>query len=219
MTRCAAACTSLLTLLILALAGCSTTTETGFANRSVSGHVRLEGLLTSPVGDSLGDLVVNDADSVRVHLLVAGYPRDSVLTAKGSYRFDGLMGGQVAAFARVAGPVADTTETRVVTGNVAMHDTLVLRSTGDLSVWPNPFPGSVEIRFGVPIAGAFADLRITRLDGSLIRLLASQSFAGGLHAAIWDAKDEAGSTIGPGFYWCVYTSGNDIRARLMQKIP
>jgi hypothetical protein len=203
---------------VLAIGGCSQGIPSGLVNHTYSGRVRLIGTLIDVNGDSTGVQIIDDADSVRVFLLVGGFVSDSTLTVDGRYEFRGLRSGQVAASSRVAGPVVDTTKTQLLTGNAVASDTLLLRSTFDLLVYPNPFPFSTRIQFGVP-ADVNVDLTIERLDGVRVRTLANRTFVAGLHQFLWDGTDDAGATLGPGRFWVVFRSGADVRARLIEKTP
>lgn len=205
-------------ILALALQGCSESMPTGFGRHTFSGRVRLVGTSTIPTGESTGVQLVEDADSVRVYLLSGGFVADSILTVNGEYRFTGLVSGQYAATSHVAGPVADTTGNRIVTGSAVSSDTLVLRSTFDLAAYPNPFTFTIQMTFAVPVQ-ADVDLSVTRLDGTRVRTLAQRTFVAGLHAVTWDGQDDAAATVGPGAYWIVYRAGADVRARLIVKAP
>ncbi len=208
----------LLGLTLLVLHGCSQGVPTGFAGHTFSGRVRLVGTLRDPAIDSTGDQVLDDVDGVRVHLLSGGFVVDSTLTVAGGYRFAGLRNGQYAAVSRLAGPVADTTETRIVTGNVVAQDTLVLRSTPDLTVYPNPFMSATRIRFALAADGN-VELLAARPDGAQVRLLVQGLLPAGLHEVLWDGTDDTTGTVSPGPYWIVFQAGSDVRARLVLKTP
>ncbi|HEC83184.1 MAG TPA: T9SS type A sorting domain-containing protein, partial [Firmicutes bacterium] len=82
------------------------------------------------------------------------------------------------------------------------------------SVEPNPFDHEVTIHFSLD------DTRDVGLDiydvrGRRIRMLIDGICEPGQHSVIWDGKDETGSPVGAGIYFCRLTAGE---RQAMQKI-
>ena len=82
------------------------------------------------------------------------------------------------------------------------------------SVEPNPSDQQVTIHFSLD------DTRDVGLDiydvrGRRIRMLIDGICEPGQHSVIWDGKDETGSPVGAGIYFCRLTAGE---RQAMQKI-
>lgn len=65
---------------------------------------------------------------------------------------------------------------------------------------PNPSRGSVQFRFALPASGP-ARLTLYGADGRRIRTLADGERSVGLHALLWDGRDDGGRRVAPGVYW------------------
>lgn len=70
--------------------------------------------------------------------------------------------------------------------------------------YPNPFsPGreSTTITFSLPDEG-MTQLAIFNIIGECVRHLTSRRFSAGIHSVVWDGKDDDGSLVSQGFYFC-----------------
>ncbi|HEU4928941.1 MAG TPA: FlgD immunoglobulin-like domain containing protein, partial [Candidatus Krumholzibacteria bacterium] len=68
-------------------------------------------------------------------------------------------------------------------------------------IWssPNPFKTSTNVEFSLD-APADAQVAIYAVDGSLVRVLAKQSFPAGRAAVAWDGTDRSGKSVASGTY-------------------
>ena len=69
--------------------------------------------------------------------------------------------------------------------------------------WPNPFRRSTAIRYGVPAGGGRVRLRVFDVTGRRIRTLLDGEAAAGWQMTTWDGRDEGGSMVATGVYFCV----------------
>jgi flagellar hook assembly protein FlgD len=67
---------------------------------------------------------------------------------------------------------------------------------------PNPFTQQSAIAYAVPARGARVSLRIYDINGRLVRTLIEGRSAGGMHEAVWDGRDESGTPVASGIYFC-----------------
>jgi hypothetical protein len=71
---------------------------------------------------------------------------------------------------------------------------------------PNPFMGTTTVEFIFP-RPAYASLKVYDIAGNAVRTLLSGRFGDGLHAVVWDGKDDAGKDLAAGFYFCKLDGG------------
>ncbi len=80
---------------------------------------------------------------------------------------------------------------------------------------PNPFTGETTIRYSLA-ANASANLAIYDPSGRLVRTLVSGQVPAGVHAAVWDGRDEAGNRAAAGVYfYSLKTAGVESRQKLL----
>jgi endonuclease I len=79
---------------------------------------------------------------------------------------------------------------------------------------PNPFSARTTIRFDLAQRGRVA-LRIYDVTGRVVRTLAGGEFEAGSHALDWDGRDESGSPLQAGLYFCRLDTGATHEARRM----
>ncbi|MBE0565188.1 MAG: immune inhibitor A [Krumholzibacteria bacterium] len=83
-----------------------------------------------------------------------------------------------------------------------------------VAAWPNPFNPATTVSFTVPRDGP-VDLRIYDLRGRLVRTLAAEPFAAGVHRRSWDGRDDAGAPAGSGVYFALASTAE---ARAVAKL-
>ncbi len=79
----------------------------------------------------------------------------------------------------------------------------------DLSLeqnYPNPFNPTTTIEFTLPSAG-FTNLLIYNVMGQKVRELVSDTMKAGVHAVIWDGRDDSGNPVSSGIYLINLKSG------------
>lgn len=69
-----------------------------------------------------------------------------------------------------------------------------------LGVSPNPFKGSVSIRYFAPGPAQVA-LELYSVEGRLVRTLERMEESGGIKEMTWDGRSSQGSTVAPGLYF------------------
>jgi hypothetical protein len=82
---------------------------------------------------------------------------------------------------------------------------------GSLVAHPNPFRRATVIRYELPGPAPF-ELSIYDAQGRRVRTLAEGLALGGARAALWDGRDAAGLTVGPGVFFARLRSGETIRS-------
>ena len=76
---------------------------------------------------------------------------------------------------------------------------------------PNPSTGRVTFSFSLPHADR-VQLLVFGANGSVVRTLVSGPQASGLHAVLWDGRNEAGRRAAPGMYFAKLTvAGRELR--------
>jgi hypothetical protein len=183
---------------------------------TLTGQVRLVGVLRNAVGDSIDVQQVENADSVRVYLYQGSTRNDSTRTTSGEYRFGGLSGGPYSVVTVLWGDIADTVSIASVTADVAA-DTLVLQSTPTMIGFPNPFQSATAVQFPVFSTSA-AELIARTSSGLTVRTLVQTTLPAGYHEVRWDAKDDSGNLVPVGPYWILFRAGADYRCRLLVKM-
>ena len=90
-----------------------------------------------------------------------------------------------------------------------------------ITVYPNPFSDSVEIRldaFSIPYSGgsafmasrsedALTEVTIYDINGRPVRRLGPGTGESGGHALVWDGRNDAGSRVASGIYFCRARNG------------
>jgi hypothetical protein len=71
---------------------------------------------------------------------------------------------------------------------------------------PNPFSARTTIRFDLAQREPVT-LRVYDVTGRVVRTLAGGEFAAGSHAVDWDGRDESGSPVQAGLYFCRLDAG------------
>jgi len=84
--------------------------------------------------------------------------------------------------------------------------------------YPNPFKGTTEIAFSVPVASTVS-LKVYDVNGRLVRSLVDGSVAAGSHRVVWDGRTGAGSQTAPGVYLAVVKIGDRETASKMFLLP
>ena len=80
---------------------------------------------------------------------------------------------------------------------------------------PNPASGRTVFAFTLPREQP-ARLAIFGASGRLVRTLQSGRAAAGIHALMWDGRDDAGRRVAPGAYWArLEADGQSLRQMLM----
>jgi hypothetical protein len=84
-----------------------------------------------------------------------------------------------------------------------------------VSIEPNPFNPSTEIKFSVA-RQAEVDLTILNVAGEVIRrLVANQTYGRGVHVVAWNGKNEMGIPVASGIYICNVEVGHQVELRAM----
>jgi hypothetical protein len=81
---------------------------------------------------------------------------------------------------------------------------------------PNPFNPQTTIPYAVPGDGlSHVRLFVSDASGRLVRSLVNQTMPAGSHTATWDGKDDGGSAVASGVYFCVLDVNGERRTRKM----
>jgi hypothetical protein len=197
--------------------GCADgTTESG---PIAAGIVRLDASLADGTGNPTGVLRITKADGVRVWLLAGAVPVDSTVTSVGAYAFALHNGPQYRTLLRLTPAVTDTSLVfEAFGGHVVTPDTLLLARQGDLTSHPNPFSSQVKIQFSLA-SQVNVSMKVLKLDGTSVRVLAAQDYPAGANSVTWDGKNDAAATVPDGAYWIVLTTPDETRADLVIKAP
>lgn len=76
------------------------------------------------------------------------------------------------------------------------------------SNYPNPFNPQTTITYEIPEpADAVVTLKIFDMAGRLIKTLQEGKMSAGQHSISWDGKDESGSSVTSGVYFCHLSAG------------
>lgn len=84
--------------------------------------------------------------------------------------------------------------------------------TALLAVLPNPFNPRAEIRFTLARAGR-AVVRVHDARGAVVRTLLAADLPAGPGAVVWDGRDDAGSPVASGVYFCRLAAGGTADTR------
>ena len=80
--------------------------------------------------------------------------------------------------------------------------------------YPNPFNPQTQIRFAIPEA-AYVKLNIYDINGMLVRTLDEGNKSVGRYEAVWDGKNNFGSTVGSGVYFYRLQANSFIQVKKM----
>jgi FlgD Ig-like domain len=80
--------------------------------------------------------------------------------------------------------------------------------------YPNPFNPQTTIAFSVKERGRVR-LAVYDVSGALVRTLANEDFAAGLHTATWDGRNDAGQPVASGVYFYKLIAGDFSHTRKM----
>jgi hypothetical protein len=84
--------------------------------------------------------------------------------------------------------------------------------------YPNPFSGTTEIAFSVPVASEVS-LKVYDINGRLVRSLVEGSLSAGSHRVVWDGRTSDGGRTAPGVYLAVVRIGSEETASKMFLLP
>ena len=79
---------------------------------------------------------------------------------------------------------------------------------------PNPFNPSTQITWSQPDAGK-AEIAIVDAAGRRVRTLVQGAYPAGVHATLWDGRDDAGRTMAAGVYFYKLDAGGAHLTRKM----
>jgi hypothetical protein len=88
-----------------------------------------------------------------------------------------------------------------------------------LAAAPNPFNPATTIRFGLGEPGGPVAIRIFDAGGRLVRALADEVLPPGLHAVVWDGRNDGGRAVASGvyFYRVEAPAGSAVRKLVLAK--
>jgi hypothetical protein len=208
-----------LALATFVLPGCSKSKTAGTGPEptySLSGQLLLIGIRRDETGTPLGDLMLDDADGVRVYLSREGVVIDSTASAAGGFAFQVPL-GTYRAFARIGAYADSTEELHVHDAARAFVHAIQLAPVG-LEPDPNPFHTTLRIPYSVVATGP-ARLAVVGIDGATIRTLVDQALVAGVYETIWDGRNTLGQQAPPGPYWIVLTAGPTREEGLAVRTP
>ena len=80
---------------------------------------------------------------------------------------------------------------------------------------PNPFNPQTTIPYELPNTAQAVHARLVILDtaGRVVRTLIDEDQSGGLREAVWDGRNDVGSTVSSGVYFYVLDAGGERRTR------
>lgn len=173
------------------------------AGYSLSGRVRLEGLLTDATNHPLGARRIDDADEVPVVLIGASGRRDSVHTHEGAFTFADVAPGRY----RVVSPIGsdleiESPEVTIEDGDLVLADTLVLGPSGELAAYPNPAPPEgIGLEFTAQTQQRIT-VEIVHTDGDRIWSF-EQDLPPVYYHVHWPGTDQDGHAAETGAYWAI----------------
>ncbi len=80
---------------------------------------------------------------------------------------------------------------------------------------PNPFNPKTTIEFSVPAGAERVSLEVYNVNGQLVRTLVDGPLEAGPHSAVWDGRDEAGTSLGSGIYFARLSADEETAFRKM----
>jgi hypothetical protein len=157
---------------------------------------------TSGTGSALAGIEINRQMEL--------YLSDRNVTHPGIRIYDIGTDTQVA-FVNVGLPPFDIVFTQRVMASVAGRD--LDHQSGDascISAHPNPFRCSTRITYCVPDREAVGThLAIFDITGRRVRMLAGRAMAADAYSAEWDGRDDLGTPVAPGLYFCRLEGSGD----------
>ena len=94
-------------------------------------------------------------------------------------------------------------------GNPALPETIHLSSN-----YPNPFNPSTYVDVALP-ERQFVTVTVFNGKGQWVKRLHSGFLDGGLHPIVWDARDETGTPVTAGIYFCRLETKDKVITRTM----
>lgn len=179
------------------------------SGHTLSGRVRLEGLLTDATNATLGVRRIDDADEVPVVLIDADGSRDSTHTHEGAFSFLEIAPGRY----RVASPIGSDHLVElpdVVMGDadLVLADTLVLGPSGGLAAYPNPAPAEgIGLEFTAQTQ-QHIEVEIVHVDGDRIWSF-EQDLPPVFYHVHWPGTDQEGHAAETGAYWAIVHVNGD----------
>ncbi len=87
----------------------------------------------------------------------------------------------------------------------------------DLTVHPNPFNPSTQVRFYVPSEG-MVTVRVYDVSGRMVKELSHGFRAAGEHGVVWDGRDHLGKTVASGTYFSEVRFGDERKVAKMMLV-
>jgi hypothetical protein len=170
-------------------------------------------------GAVLGQALQPSASGLRVRVLSFAGLRDSSASDHGKFSvpvgagFNWLVVGPSVATSDTFGPW--------FVGHAAVRGIrLTLRGKGSLAVFPNPVPQGAALRIQLSVAQAERIvLRIRAIDGRSVRTLYDGVLVAGVHAVVWDTRDDGGLQVPAGTYWVTCEGGSPATAAPLGALP
>jgi parallel beta-helix repeat protein len=125
----------------------------------------------------------------------------------------GLMRSDMGAYGGIGGGPTGIKDDKVVSGNLSFPRTVDL-----LQNYPNPFNPYTTISFTIPGSESdrqSAELTIYDIRGRRVRSLINSDLQPGLHAIVWDGRDNRGRSIPSGIYLYALKTRNGTLTRKM----
>lgn len=187
-------------------------------NGELRGAVKLIGNLSDDAGTLTGTEIVLDAAGVQVWLIRPDSSVDSTTTAAGSYGFSASVAGAYRARCQpFVELLVSSREVTMAPGGTAAFDTLVLRPSGALRTYPNPFPlEGLAIEFDATTVDS-AEVIAYTLGGGIGWRYKYETPIGFNHIH-WIGIDNAGAELPDGWYWLVIRYAGTIQYNLVKKL-
>jgi|GEM_PF-3128721 len=81
--------------------------------------------------------------------------------------------------------------------------------------YPNPFNPGTTIEYDLPAPGGWVNLSIYDVRGRLVRTLVDRSLLPGHYETLWNGKDDSGTAVSSGLYFCRMQAGEFTATRKM----
>lgn len=88
----------------------------------------------------------------------------------------------------------------------------------ELKIWPNPTSGITYLRYYLG-RDSFVSLKIYDVSGRLVKTLLSQNQPSGAHFIPWNGRDQSGSLVSAGIYFCWLKTKNSKVTKKLILIP
>jgi hypothetical protein len=142
-----------------------------------------------------------EADTFRATLLVTAMSYGFGEDLRGEFRGLGFPISD-AHYEMLMGSLSDVAESLVSpTGMYELHPNI-----------PNPFNPTTTIRFSVPVAGSVA-VTVHDIAGRRVATLAEDTYQPGTFTAVWNGRDDSGSSLPSGVYFTLLSAGEHTVAR------